>query len=62
MEVYFCHQNQNAKNIGNFTICWNPIILVLIWKVFLNSFHFWVSYITFGDFLKDKPSGGTIIF
>jgi hypothetical protein len=29
MEVYFCHQNKNAKNIGNFTTL-NPITLVLI--------------------------------
>jgi hypothetical protein len=24
MEVYFCHQNQNAKNIGNFTTLLKP--------------------------------------
>jgi hypothetical protein len=23
-EVYFCHQNQNAKNIGNFTTLLKP--------------------------------------
>jgi hypothetical protein len=30
MEVYFCHQNQNAKNIGNFTTLLKPIKLVLV--------------------------------
>jgi hypothetical protein len=55
MEVHFCHQNQNAKNIGNFTtLLWGfPITLKGIETSFqvvpliLNSFHFWASSSTF---------------
>jgi hypothetical protein len=32
-EVYFCHQNQNAKNIGNFmTICSSYFSSIVIWE------------------------------
>jgi uncharacterized membrane protein len=61
-DVYFCHQNQNTKNIGHFM---TPLILhnigthlkgietsFQVVTLFLKSFHFWVSYITFWSFLK----------
>jgi hypothetical protein len=61
-EVYFCHQNQNTKNIGNFTTLLKPHNIGTHLKgietsfhvvpLFLKSFHFWVSYITFWNFLK----------
>jgi hypothetical protein len=47
MEVYFCHQNQNAKNIGNFT----PL---------LKPHNIWYRY-SFERYW-DKLSGGAIIF
>jgi hypothetical protein len=63
--VYFCHQNQNAKNIGNFTTLLKPHNIGTHLKgieisfqmviLFLKSFHFWVSYITFCNFLKIPP-------
>jgi hypothetical protein len=62
MEVYFCHENQNAKNIGNFTTLLKPHNIGTHWKgietsfqavlLFLIFFLFWVSYITFCNFLK----------
>jgi hypothetical protein len=55
-EVYFCHQNQNAKNIGNFTALLKPHNIGTHLKgtetsfqvvpLFCKYFHFWVSYIT----------------
>jgi hypothetical protein len=58
-EDYFCHQNQNAKNIGNFTTLLKPHNIGTHLKgietsfqvvpLFLKSFHFWVSYITAED-------------
>jgi hypothetical protein len=60
--VYFCHQNQNAKNIGNFATLLKPHNIGTHLKgietsfqvvpLFLKSFHFWVSYITFWNLLK----------
>jgi hypothetical protein len=57
VEVYFCHQNQNAKNIGNFTTLLKPHNIGTNLKgietsfqvipLFLKSSHFWLSYITF---------------
>jgi hypothetical protein len=60
MEVYFCHQNQNATNIGNFTTLLKPHNIGTHLKgietsfqvVFFKSFHFWASYITLGNFIK----------
>jgi hypothetical protein len=62
MEVYFCHQNQNAKNIGNFTTLWKPhnigthlkgiVTIFQMVPLFFKSFHFWVSYNTFWNLLK----------
>jgi hypothetical protein len=56
-EVYFCHQNQNAKNIGNFTTLLKPHNIGTHLKdtetsfqvvpLFFKFFHFWVSNITF---------------
>jgi hypothetical protein len=55
-EVYYCHQNQNAKNIGNFTLLKPHNIgthlqgietSFQVVPLFLKSYHFWVSYITF---------------
>jgi hypothetical protein len=56
-EVYIYHQNQNAKNIGNFTTILKPHNIGTHLKgietsfqvvpLFVESFHFWVSYITF---------------
>jgi hypothetical protein len=56
-EVYFCHQNQNAKNIGNFSTLLEPHNIGTRLKgietnfqvvpLFLKSFHFLVSCITF---------------
>jgi hypothetical protein len=53
-EVYFCHQNQNAKNIGNFTTLLKPHNIGTHLKcietsfqvvpLFFKSFHFWVSF------------------
>jgi hypothetical protein len=61
-DVYFCHQNQNAKNIGNLTTLLKPHNIGTHLKVietsfqvvplFLKSFHFWVNSITFWNFLK----------
>jgi hypothetical protein len=57
--MYFCHQNRNAKNIGHFTTLLNPHNIGTHLKgidtsfqVVYQSFHFWVSHITFGNFLK----------
>jgi hypothetical protein len=57
MEVNICHQNQNAKNIDNFTTLLKPHNIGTHLKgietsfqvvtLFLKSCHFWVSYITF---------------
>jgi hypothetical protein len=54
-EVYFCHQNQNAKNIGKFTTLLKPHNIGTHLKgietsfqvvpLFLKSFLFWASYI-----------------
>jgi hypothetical protein len=62
MEAYFCHQNQNAKNIGNFMTLLKPYNIGTHLKgietsfqmvpLFLKCFHFWVSYATFLNFLK----------
>jgi hypothetical protein len=59
-EVYLCHQNQNAKNIGNFTTLLKPHNIgthlkgietsFQVVSLFLKSFHIWVSYITFCNF------------
>jgi hypothetical protein len=61
-EIYFCHQNQNAKNIGNFTTLLKPHNIgtdlkgietsFQIIPLFSKSFHFWVNYITFWNFVK----------
>jgi hypothetical protein len=61
-EVYFYHQNQNAENIGNFTTLLKPHNIGIHLKgmetsfqvvpLFFKSFHVWVNYITFGNFLK----------
>jgi hypothetical protein len=61
-EVYFCHQNQNEKYIGDFTTLLKPHNIGTHLKgietsfqvvaLFLKSFHFWASYITFFYFLK----------
>jgi hypothetical protein len=66
-EVYFCHQNQNAKTIGNFTTPFKSHNIGTHLKgietsfqvllLFLKSFHFWVSYITFCNFLKITRPG-----
>jgi hypothetical protein len=61
-KVVFCHQNQNENNIGNFT---NPLkphnigthlkgieTSFQVVPLFLKSFHFWVSSITFWNVLK----------
>jgi hypothetical protein len=60
--MYVCHQNQNAKNIDNFTTLLKPRNIGTHLKgietsfqvvlLFLESFHFRVSYITFWNFLK----------
>jgi hypothetical protein len=62
MEVYFCHQNQNEKDVGNMTTLLKPHNIGTHLKgietsfqvvpLFFKSFHFWVSYITFGNILK----------
>jgi hypothetical protein len=51
-EVYFCHQNQNAKNIGNLMTLLKPHNIGTHLKGIetsfqVKSFHFWASYITF---------------
>jgi hypothetical protein len=58
-DVYFCHQNQNAKNIGNFTTLLKPhwYSFERYWDkisggTIISEIHFWVSYITFWNFLK----------
>jgi hypothetical protein len=60
--VYFFHQNENAKNIGNlFTLLKSHNIgthlkgietTFQVVPLFLKSFHFRASYITFWNFLK----------
>jgi hypothetical protein len=62
MEVYFCYQNPNAKNIGNFTIPLKPHNIGTHLKgietscqmvlLFLKSFHGRASSITFWNFPK----------
>jgi hypothetical protein len=58
IKVYICHQDQNAKNIGNFTTLLKPHNNIgthlkgietsfQVVPLFLKSFHFWMSYITF---------------
>jgi hypothetical protein len=57
MEVCFCRQNHNAKNIGNFMTILKPHNIGTHLKgietsfqmvpLFLKSFHFWASCITF---------------
>jgi hypothetical protein len=47
-EVDFCHQNQNVKNIGNFTTLLKP--------------HNIGTHLTMFERFWDKLSGGTIIF
>jgi hypothetical protein len=57
IEDYFCHQNQNAENIGNFKTLLKPHNIGTHLKgietsfqvvpLFFKSFQFWVSYITF---------------
>jgi hypothetical protein len=64
-EVYFCHHNQNAKNIGNLTTLLKPHNIgthlkgietsFQVVSFFLKSFHFWVSYVSFWKFLKIPP-------
>jgi hypothetical protein len=61
-EVYFCHQNQNAKNIGNFTTRLKPHNIGTHLKgietsfqvvtLLLESFHFWMSYWNFLKYLQ----------
>jgi hypothetical protein len=61
-EVYLSHQNQNAKNIGNFTTLLKPYNIGTHLKgietsfqvvpLFLKSIHFWVSCITLCNFFK----------
>jgi hypothetical protein len=62
MAVYFCHQNQNAKYIGNFTTLLKPhnngthlkgikTSFQVVPLLFI-SFHFWASYITFSKYLQ----------
>jgi hypothetical protein len=56
-EVFLCHQNQSAKNIGNFTTLLKPHNIGTHFKgietsfqvvpLFFKSFHFWASYINF---------------
>jgi hypothetical protein len=56
-EIYFCHQNQNAQNIGNFTTLSKPHNIGTHLKgietsfqvvpLFFKSFHVCVSHITF---------------
>jgi hypothetical protein len=56
-EVYFCHQNQNAKNIGILMTILKPHNIGTHLKdietnfqvapLFLKSFYLWASYITF---------------
>jgi hypothetical protein len=58
-EVFFCHQNQNAKNIGYFTtplkpLHWNPIALVLIWRILTQAFR-WYHY------FWNPPTFGSVI-
>jgi hypothetical protein len=60
-EVYFCHQNQNVINIGNFTTLLKPHNIGTHLKGIETSFqvvplvlkfiHVWVSCITFWNFL-----------
>jgi hypothetical protein len=60
MEVYFCHQNENAKNIGNLMTLLNPHNIghhlkgietsFQVVPLFLKSFQFLVSYITYLTF------------
>jgi hypothetical protein len=55
MSLNLVYQNQNAKNIGNFTTLLKPHNIGTHLKgietsfqvvpLFLKSFHFWVSYI-----------------
>jgi hypothetical protein len=62
MEDFFCHQNQNSKNIGNFTTplkshnIGTPLkgmeTSFQMLPLYLKYFHFWASYITFCNFLK----------
>jgi hypothetical protein len=74
MEVYFCHQNQTAKNIGNFTILLKPHNIGTHLKgietsfqvvgplpLFLKSFHFWVSLPSVSKGLKPFHSGKTYL-
>jgi hypothetical protein len=61
-EVYICHQNQNAKYIGNFATLLKPHNIgthlngietsFQVVPLFLKSIKFWVSYFTFWNFLK----------
>jgi hypothetical protein len=59
-EVYFCHQNQNAKYIGNFMALLKPQNISTHLKGIETSFQvvplFFGSYIIFWNFLK-IPSG-----
>jgi hypothetical protein len=71
-EVYFCPQNKNAYNIGNFTTLLKPHNIGAHLKgietsfqlvpLFLKSFHFWVSYITVWNFRKISVSKDTRYF
>jgi hypothetical protein len=53
MEVYFCHQNQNAKHIGNFTTLLKPQNIGTHLKGIETSFpvvplslQFWGTYLS----------------
>jgi hypothetical protein len=43
-EVYFCHQNQNTKNIGNFTTLLKLHNIGTHLKGIETSFHRWYHY------------------
>jgi hypothetical protein len=61
MEVYFCHQNQNTKNIVNFTTRLTPHNIgthlkgietsFQVVSLFLKSFHFWGELYHFLKFM-----------
>jgi hypothetical protein len=65
-EVYFCHQNQNAENIGNFTTLLKSHNIGTHLKgietsfqvapLFFKSSHFWVSYNHFLKFSQNTFS------
>jgi hypothetical protein len=62
MKVYFCHQNQNGKNIGNLTTLLKPRNIGIHLKgietsfqvvpLFFKSYHFRLSCIIFSKYLR----------